>query len=525
MSHRLLVRGGLVVDGTGRAARPADVLIEGDTIVAIGAPAHHGNDATVIEAGGAVVAPGFIDLHTHADHSILAFPSADSALRQGVTTIAVGNCGGGVAPISPEHDVRPVAFASRPEWGQPTWARFPEYLDHLDGLGVNVAAMVPHGALRNAVMGIDPRPATEAELATMREMLKEALAAGAVGMSTGLQYRPGCWATEAEIRTLVESVGERGGIYATHMRDRSKHYLAAIDEAVRATVDTGAHLQLSHVVARPNAPADEIDRAVERMWTVADGRFGVDTFPEPWGPGLLVDLFPTELMDGDTARVLARLADPTTRRAMEAYIDAESSFLARIAGYDEIFLSWVPDRPDLTGVSLGSVGERVGAFCCDVLAEAGGRLREIGIRHVYADDGPLSAVIAFPFCSVASDGIVTSGEDMDCPLPWSASTYGFTARLLETYVRDRRLLTVEEAVRRLTSLPAAALGLEDRGVLATGKRADLVIFDPDRIHDRSEPTAMARHPLGIDRVVVNGVVAVEAEGLTHTLAGRVLRSP
>lgn len=523
MSHRLLIRGGMVVDGTGRPGRPADVLVEGDTIVAVGDPAYNGNDASVIDAAGAVVAPGFIDLHTHADHSILAFPSADSALRQGVTTIAVGNCGGGVAPISPDHDIRPVAFASRPEWGEPTWASFPEYLDHLDGLGVNVAAMVPHGALRNAVMGIDPRPATDTELAVMRGMLDDALAAGAVGMSTGLQYRPGCWATEAEIRTLVETVGTRNGIYATHMRDRSEHYLAAIDEALRATADTGAHLQLSHVVARPNAPSAEIDRAVERLRSAADGRFGVDTFPEPWGPGLLVDLFPTELMDGDTADVLARLADPASRREMAAYIDAASSFLARIAGYDEIFLSWVPDRPDLTGISLGAVGGQVGEFCCEVLAEAGERLREVGIRHVYAEDDPLTDVITLPFCSVASDGIVTSGEDEACPLPWSASTYGFTARLLETYVRDRGLLTVEEAVRRLTSLPAAALGLSDRGILATGKRADLVVFGPDRIHDRSEPTAMARHPLGIDRVVVNGVVAVEPAGLTRTRAGRILR--
>lgn len=526
MTDRLVLRGGLVVDGTGGPGRHADVLLEGGTIVAIGHAEYGGGDAAEIDASeidatGRVVAPGFIDLHTHADYSVLAFPSADSALRQGVTTIAVGNCGGGIAPISDSYDIRPVSFAYRPEWGiEASWRRFPEYLERLDGLGVNVAAMVPHGALRNSVMGIDARAASAAELDTMSRLLDEAMLAGAVGMSTGLQYRPGCWAPEAEIRRLVEVVGRHDGIYATHMRDRSENYTAAITEALAAAADTGAHLQLSHVVARPNAPRSEIETALAAMTgAAARGRFGVDTFPEPWGPGLLIDLFPSELMEGDTRQVLSRISGPDTRAEMEAYIDTGASFLARVAGYDEIFLSWVPDRPELMGASLGDA-RSVGAFCCDVLLEAGERLREVGIRHIYANPGDLDEVLVFPFCTVASDGIVTSGEDSTCPLPWSASTYGFTARLLEHHVRARGLLTVEEAVRRLTALPASALGLADRGIVATGKRADLVVFDPDRIHDRSTPMDMARHPSGIDLVIVNGTVAADATGVTRSRAGR-----
>ena len=520
MTDRLVVRGGLVVDGTGRPARAADVFVEGRTIVAVGHPSYGGNDAVVIDASDCVVAPGFIDLHTHADYSVLAFPSADSALRQGVTTIAVGNCGGGVAPISESHDLRPVAFAYRPEWGVETsWRGFPQYLERLGSLGVNVAAMVPHGALRNAVMGMEPRPATGAQLDQMRGLLDEAMAAGAVGMSSGLQYRPGCWAPEEEIRSLVEVVGRHDGIYATHMRDRSERYVAAIDEAVAAAAGTGAHLQLSHVVARPNAPSREIETALSVMEAAAAaGRFGVDTFPEPWGPGLLVDLLPTDLMEGDTDQIVARLADAAARAEMEAYVDAGASFLARAVGYDGIYLSYVPDRPDLAGVSLSEV-ESVGAYCCGVLAEAGERLREVGIRHIYADEPALDDVLALPYCTVASDGIVTTGEDDSCPLPWSASTYGFTARLIEHYVNARRHLTLEDAVRRLTALPAAALGLADRGTLATGQRADLVVFDPQDVHDRSTPIHMARHPDGIRHVVVNGAVAVDTNGVTAARVG------
>lgn len=510
-----------MIDGSGSPGRPADVSVEGDTIVAVGTSSYSDDTATVIDASGRVVVPGFIDLHTHADYSVLAFPSADSALRQGVTTIAVGNCGGGVAPISESHDIRPISFAFRPEWGVETsWRSFPEYLRHLNGLGVNVAAIVPHGALRNAVMGIDPRPASAAELDTMQGLLDEAMSAGAVGMSTGLQYRPGCWTPETEIRCLVEVVGHHYGMYATHMRDRTDQYVAAINEALSAAADTGAHLQLSHVVARPNAPRSEIEKAHAVMAAAtAAGRFGVDTFPERWGPGLLVDLFPTGLMEGDTSQVLSRLSDPAARTEIEAYIDAGASFLAQVAGYNEIFFSAVPHRPELVGVSLGET-RSVGAFCCEVLLEAGERLREVGIRHIYATEQALENVLGLPFCTVASDGIVTSGEGSSCPLPWSASTYGFTARLLEYHVRNRRFLTIEEAVRKLTALPAAALGLDDRGVVATGQRADLVILDAKEIRDRSTPTDMARHPSGIDFVVVNGVVAVDSTGITGARAGR-----
>ncbi|HUG74711.1 MAG TPA: amidohydrolase family protein [Acidimicrobiia bacterium] len=526
MTERTLISGGLVVDGTGRPGQIGDVLVDDGVIVGVGRWPDGHLEAQSVDAAGMVVAPGFIDLHTHADYSILAFPDAASALRQGVTTVAVGNCGGGIAPIGDSHDIRPVAFAYQPEWGVETdWRTFPEYIDRLGGLGVNVAAIVPHGALRNSVLGINARPATSAELDAMAAALDDALDAGAVGMSTGLQYRPGCWAPASEIRRLVEIVGSHGRMYATHMRDRSERYADAIRESLEAVYDTDAHLQLSHVAPRPNARHPVIVEAYELMAAVsASGRrFGVDTFPEPWGPGLLVDLFPSELMDGDTSQVLARLRDSSVRAEMEAHIDAGSSFLARVAGYDDIYLSWVPERPDLVGACLGTVADPsqgLGAFCCDVLLEAGERLRQVGIRHIYADEAALRDVLAFGFCSVASDGIVTSGEDAAAPLLWSASTYGFTARLFEHYVRGAPLLSLEEAVRRLTSLPASALGLADRGTLAVGARADLVVFDPSRIHDRSSPEEMARHPAGISAVIVNGSIAVDSEGLTGVRAGR-----
>ena len=195
---RCLVRGGFVVDGTGSPGRHADVLVEGGQIAAIDIDGEI--DASVIDATGLVVAPGFIDIHTHADFTLLAFPSADSAVRQGVTTVVTGNCGGGMAPAMPEHDVRRVAFAYSTAWGVDiSWRDFDEYMGLLGGTAVNVAALIPHGAIRNAVLGLETRPPRASELVRMRAIVAEALDAGAAGLSTGLEYQPGCNAEPAEM--------------------------------------------------------------------------------------------------------------------------------------------------------------------------------------------------------------------------------------------------------------------------------------------------------------------------------------
>ena len=523
----IAIRGGTVVDGTGAPGRRADVLIEGDRIAAVGEiEPVAGED--VIDARGLVVAPGFVDVHTHADLPLLAFPDADSAVRQGVTTVVIGNCGGGVAPVNADHDVRRVAFAFDAQWGvEVTWRGFGDYLALLDGKAVNVAALVPHGALRNAVMGLAPRAPSAPEADAMAGLLGEALEAGAIGLSTGLEYQPGCYAEIDELAALAQVAADRGGAYATHMRNRAEAYADATDEALEIARRTGVRLQLSHVAPRPYAPADETERALAAIdAAAADGGVWVDTFPEVWGPGTLVDLLPGHVANGEAREVAARLRDPGVRREVADYFAEGSNFLVRAGGYEQIFISGCPTRPELEGGALPELAARAGRgvaeLCCDVLLEAGDQLMTVMIRHVYATESDLRRVIDLPYCSFGSDGVVSTGEDGACGCRWSASTYGYVPRVLEWYVRELGVLGLEDAVRRLAALPAEAMGLDDRGVLRPGARADVVAFDLDAVHDRSSPQRQARHPDGIRHVLVNGV-AVVAEGLqTGRRPGRVV---
>lgn len=523
MSETLLLTGGEVLDGTGAPARRADVLVTDGRITAV-TPELSGLDARVLDVTGRVLAPGFVDLHSHADLTLLAFPTADSALRQGITTVATGNCGGGAAPLPPGGNALPVAFAYDPAWGiEIDWTGFGEYAARLDGLGVNLAPLVAHGSIRHATMGLEQRPATDDEVAAMRRQLDAALDDGAFGMSTGLEYQPGIWATPGEIRALVERVGRRGRTYATHMRDRAAAHGAATAEAIAAATGTGARLQLSHFASRPNATVGARHAALAALDSaIAAGEpVGVDTFPEIWGPALLIDLVPPWSLDGEPTDVLARFTSPTARARIEAQIDAEPRFLAQVAGYDEIYVSSTPTGAIAPGTSLTALalerGTSIPATILDALIEAGPDLRAVSIRHIYATDDDLANVLGLSCCSLASDGVVTTGEGHACGLRWSASAYGYTARTLEHFVRGTGFFTLAEAVRRMTSLPAAQLGLRDRGTITVGAHADLVVFDVAQVHDRTSPDDMARHPTGFDYVLVNGRVAVGPDG---TLAGR-----
>jgi N-acyl-D-amino-acid deacylase len=503
------------------------VLIEGPRIAAVGSV--QAADAEIVDAHGCVVTPGFIDVHSHGDFTLLAFPSADSAVRQGVTTVVIGNCGGGVAPIAPEHDFRRVAFGYSDTWGvEVDWRSFPEYLDRFRRIAVNVVALVPHGALRNAVMGLTAREPTAGELSRLRALLAEALESGAAGLSSGLEYQPGCFARPAEIEALADTAAAHGGFYATHMRNRAEGFAAATEEAVSVARRTGIRLQVSHVAPRPYAPPEQTERAFSTLETAhADGvRLWVDTFPETWGPGTLCDLFPTEVVQAAPAEVLRRLRDPSVRRRLRAHFDAEENFLVRAGGYDRIYIASAPARPELVGTSLLDLAREaqghVADVCCDILVGSGTQFMAVAIRHVYAREEDVQRVLALDYASLGSDGVVTSGEDDECRYPWSASTYGYTARTLQHYVRDLGLFSLEEAVVKLAALPADAAGLQDRGRLQAGWAADVVVFDADRLNDRTAPEHAARHPTGVRHVFVNGMRVLADARPTRARPGRVL---
>lgn len=525
-----LLHGGTLVDGSGAPRRRADVLVEGGRFAQVVAPGGADDaDARRVDCSGLVVAPGFIDVHVHADFTLLAFPGADSAIRQGVTTVVNGNCGGGVAPAEPDHDVRRVAFGYSPDWGVGiTWRTFGEYLAQLRALGVNVATLVPHGALRNAVMGLAARPATRTERRRMAALLDDALDAGAIGLSSGLEYQPGCNADVGELTELARVVARHDGVYATHIRNRGETFAAATGEAIAVARGGPTRLQLSHFAPRPYAPAEQTAAAFDAVSDLAASGHPVwvDSFPEIWGPGLLVDLFPREIVRGGRAEVAARMRDRSVRAQVADWFQRGENFLVRAGGYERIFISGNPLHPEHAGVSLTDLAQAAGrdvpSLCCDLVAEAGEQFPAIGIRHVYATEGDLRALLAMERCSLGSDGVVTAGEGPDCPYPWNASSYGYAARTLGHYVREVGLYELEDAVRRLAALPAEAMGLRDRGTIAVGKVADVVVFDPDGVRDRTTPVDMARHPDGIAHVLVAGVPVVSAGLPTGARPGRMV---
>lgn len=526
----ILLENARLIDGTGAAAVPADILVVDGVVATIGRKLEAPVDCLIIDVADRVVTPGFIDLHSHADMTLIAFPSADSALRQGITTVATGNCGGGVAPLADRSAVNDVAFAYDPSWEiDIDWSGFGGYTSHLDGAGVNVAPLVPHGAVRNAAMGLAARASTAGELDSMCSILSEALDDGAFGLSTGLEYQPGQWATPGEISALVALVGARGRTYATHMRGRADEFETATREALDAAAETDAHLQLSHFAPRPHASPTARRGGFAAVIEAADAgrRVGVDTFPEIWGPALLIDLFPEWVFDGTVAEVLARLADSDLTSTYEKHFDETPGFLARASGYDRIHVTSTPFPASWSGRSLVEVAAdletSVAAAAQKVLVAAQDQYRSVAIRHIYATDDDLEATMRLPYCSIASDGIVTPGEGHSCPMHWNASSYGYVARTIEHHVLGNQLFSLEEAVRRMTALPASQLGINDRGVIKAGAAADLVVIDLENLHDRTTPDDMARHPTGVDYVIVNGGIAVADGVLSPDRHGNRLR--
>ncbi len=527
----LVIRGGSVVDGTGAPAFAADVGIDDGRIAAVG-DLRGTEAAREIDAAGRVVGPGFVDIHQHGDFSLLACRTAESAVGQGVTTVVTGNCGHGCAPLRDPAQGLVNVIGHRSEWGVPVdWRSFGEYLERLrtPGIGVNVAPLVAHGAIRVAVMGFAARRPTPAEQAAMRDHVARAMEEGAVGLSTGLEYAPGKEAGEEEIADLCRVVARRGGIYASHIRNRGRELVAATEEAIRIAETAGLPLQISHFAPRLYTPPGDWDRALERIYGARDRGLDVhvDTFPYAWGPGPVAAMLPTWALEGTAREIAARLRDPALRARIRGEADSRFALAVELGLLDRSFFTYSRGRADLVGKSYAEVAALLGRDAydaiLDVVAAEGENFYNVVSRGHFAHDDELRRLLREPICMVESDGVLLSPHGPAADYTFSISDYGWAARLLGRFVREERVLGLEEAVRRMTSLPAAKVGLRDRGRIAVGLAADLVVFDPATVEDRATFERPRQSPTGIEWVLVNGVAVVESAGHTGALPGRVLR--
>jgi len=529
MAFSLLIRGGSVVDGSGAPARRADVAVEGERIAAV-APSLSGEAARVIDATGKVVAPGFIDMHSHSDLFYFACPSAESKIRQGVTTEVVGMCSFSQAPLRVEHQTLVKGWVGgiglTPDL---QWETFGQYLDALRGVrpAVNVVHFVGHGALRIAAMGFAARHADSGEINVMERHLGEALDAGAWGFSTGLVYPPSSYADTREIIALARAMAPRGGQYASHIRGESSMLLDSIAEAIRIGEEAGVRVEVSHVKASGRENWPKIDAAL-RMLDDARAR-GVDVagdvYPYNAGSTKMDNLMPAWSHEGGIAKLMERLADPKLRRRIveECLVDGErwGTVAQGGVGFDQIFIASCPRR-ELEGLSLAQLAQQSGQAPADALMNLLLDARcTVGMVSFSQSIDNVAKVLAHPALSVGSDSIPLFEGSGDRPGKPHPRSYGTFPRVLGEYARERKLFSLETAVSKMTGMPAARLGLRDRGLVEPGHFADLTVFDPAAVKDESTYPDPHRYPSGIPYVIVNGAVAVDDSRMT-TRAGRVL---
>lgn len=527
MQYSLIVRGGMVYDGAGNPWQKADVGIQNDIIAYIGdlstAEAEH-----EINACGLAVAPGFIDIHTHSDLPLLRNGQGQSHIQQGVTTNIIGNCGGGAAPLT-DAMARGERESLFDEIGQ--WRSMAEYLSLLEkrGISVNVAALVPQGNVREAVMGYEEGPANPGQLEAMRELVREAMQAGCYGISTGLIYTPGVYADTQELIELAKEVAKYGGGYYSHIRGENDTVLDAATEAIQIGREAKTYVQIAHLKAMgehmwgTSAPLLEmIEKARNEGVDVTFDQYpfnasacGLSAILPPWAHEGGVEAMRQRLREDDTR---ARIKDHILN-GVDGWISIHKG-----VGWDRIIVTGCYYDHSVDGRSISEIAElwNMDGFsaCFKLLEQADSR---IDIIYFTIGDEDLERIMRSPHMMVGSDSSAVSVEtalERGKPHPRAFGTF---SRVLGYYVREKQVIHLAEALRKMTSAPAKRLGLKDRGLLLPQFKADIVVFNPHTINDPGTYTDPARYAIGVKAVIVNGRLTVMDGEHLGVKAGAVLR--
>ncbi|KAA9338185.1 D-aminoacylase [Hymenobacter busanensis] len=496
----ILIRNGRVLDGTGNAWFLGDVAVAAGRIVAVGRlPADYPAD-TVLDARGLMVAPGFIDVHTHIEDDEVRQPTADNFIYDGVTTVVTGNCG------SSRLDLR----------------RYFRTLDSLH-LAVNVASLIGHGDVRKAVLGRANRPPTEAELQRMEALVAQAMQAGAVGLSSGLIYVPGTYARTPELVRLARVAARYHGLYATHMRNEGDSVTQAIGEALQVSREAGLPLEISHLKL---GGQQNWGRTPEILGLIADARRAgqevtIDQYPYTASSTSLTTLLPDDVQADGRDSLRARLRRPAVRAAVEASL-VRRLRMRQLRHFSYAVVASFPPEPAYNGLSIEQINRRLGRRH-SARAEAATILDlalqyDAGMVFHGMSEADVQSIMRYPQNMVASDASIRVWQQ-GVPHPRG---YGSNARVLGRYVRELQVLSLEEAVRRMTSLPAQTFGFTDRGLLRPGLAADIVVFDPATVRDLSTYDQPHQYSTGMQYVLVNGRLTVREGKHTGARNGQVL---
>ncbi|MBI4552082.1 MAG: D-aminoacylase [Candidatus Latescibacteria bacterium] len=522
----VLIQNGTVIDGTGAASYRADIGIIGQQIVEIGHLAQKGGK-TVIDARGLVVAPGFIDIHSHTDLTLLANPKAESKARQGVTTEVAGQDGSSLAPLSPDMRKRLQDGPGKRYGIEIDWQDFRGLFNRLEqqGIGVNFISFVGQGTIRELVVGQENVPATLPQVGEMKTLVDKAIATGAWGLSSGLEYPPGGFATLDEISELCRTAKSYGVLYATHIRNEDDTLLEAIDEAIATARAAEIGLQISHVKASGRRNWGKIFEVLKKIEQAnADGLdIACDRYPYIAYATGLTNLFPLWSRDGGTDSFIERLQDaqqlPTIKEAVLAKVDM-------LGAWDAVMITSVTlnkNRP-FQGKRVSQIVEATQQdpfeFVTNLLIEERASVEMVGFGM---SEDELKRVISHPLVMIASDGTAVAPYGVLSKSTPHPRFYGTFPRVLGKYVREEKLLDLPTAIHKMSGMPAQRLGLKDRGRIDVGCAADVVVFNPQTIADQADFLDPHQYPVGIEYVLVNGTVVIKQGKHTGALPGKALR--
>ena len=525
----ILIKGSVVVDGTGKPAFKADVgVAEGRVAVVAGSVEQEA--ARTIDARGLHLAPGFIDPHSHSDLTLLVDPNAESKIRQGVTTEVIGNCGSSPAPLLDATVEEARAVAKRVGL-EITWASMAEYLECLrqPGIAVNVVPLVGHNPVRGSVLGYGDVQPTPGQQASMERLVAQAMEDGARGLSTGLYYPPGFYARTEEVIGLARVVARFGGIYVSHIRSESDLLLEAVAEAIEIGEQAELEVEIAHLKLSGHRNWEKLDRLASMLEDARSRgvRVGCDQYPYAASSTWLTAILPYWAQTGGAKAVAERLGKPETRVQLRK--DWEENRIGwedrgGIRDWTDIVVSDCDPRPKVLGKDIAEIAANEGKdpleTVFDLIVISDGQVSCVWFDQLEEN---VRTLMRHPMVVVGSDGYSLSPHGVLGQRKPHPRNYGTFPRVLGRYAREERVLSLEDAVKKMTSVTAQRFGLTDRGVVREGAWADLVLFDAQTVADRATFTDPHQYPVGIPYVVVNGKIVIDQGEHTGALPGRLLR--
>ncbi len=525
-----ILKGGEIHDGIGSDPFIGDVGIKDGVIVDIAENLPHNRAEEVIDVAGLIVSPGFIDMHTHSDFTLIVDGRAESQVHQGVTTEVIGQCGISCAPVGSHDTIREVSPWYTEAAKHPNWLGFGEYLDALDetALGVNVMAFVGHGTIHRAVLGTELRAGNPDEVAEMAKLVDQCMEEGAGGFSSGLEYFPGIMAAPDHLVPMCEVAAKHGRLYATHVRNRDTEYDLGFAEAISTSRQAGSKLQISHIQPKFGAPDYAMSHTLEMIETARnyDADIAFDVIPHDWNHTLVAAILPDWAQAGGTDEILKRLSDPETRERIKAN-PKPMWLLVKAEKWSDIALLNATVNKNLVGADFAEIGRMRNCHpydaVLDILLEEGENMLGCMWTSKSFREEDVDLCLTQPECAVISDTVAIANDGVFQDHVGSLTGYGWAARFLQHYVRDRGVLTLPEGLKKLTSIPAERLGLKNRGKLKPGYHADICVFDQANIANNATVRNPRRYASGIAHVLVNGQLSMRNGKRTSGNNGQVIR--